>query len=71
MAHVLCNRPLRFHALYQLLTGAAQLERPNGPGLPDHLRSDVGLPRQEPARYVHSQFGAFPVASSGQGHWPR
>lgn len=61
MAHVLQSRPLRFHALYKLLTGAAQIEQPSRPGVPDHLRSDVGLPRRESTHSVQTQCGAFPA----------
>jgi len=46
MADILDLRARRFHALYQLLVGVAHSELPTQIDGSDHLRKDIGLPKQ-------------------------
>lgn len=46
MADILHHRARRFHALYQLLIGAAHAELPSPNDELDHLRKEEGLPKQ-------------------------
>ncbi|WP_152912656.1 hypothetical protein [Candidatus Rhodobacter oscarellae] len=59
MADIVRLRARRFHALYQLLTGAAHTELPTPYQGSDHLRKDIGLPKQTFRGLTATQFEIF------------
>jgi hypothetical protein len=56
MADILHHRARRFHALYQLLIGAAHAELPSPNDELDHLRKEEGLPKQVLRRLTTNHF---------------
>ena len=57
-------RARRFHALYTMLTGAAEVTLPNAQHLSEHLMKDVGLTKTHRPLHISGLFAAYPTAPS-------
>ncbi|OAN77823.1 hypothetical protein A8B78_13730 [Jannaschia sp. EhC01] len=59
MAHLSRTRSRRFQTLYDLLTGGPHRALPTRTDIPDHLRSDVGLPDVQQDGRMNHPFGTL------------